>query len=438
MRIRQQLVASTKNISTHPNDRTSVTVHMTGNTGVGANAAAHANLQSKPNPRVASWHWTVDDDEAVQSFLHRVRTFHAGTAAGNRSSISVEICINRDGDYVQAVRNGAALVARILRDERLSINAVVQHFRWSGKNCPTDIRAGRAGISWAAFITLVAMELNGTGGTPVVPNPEVPQYAPITKVNQERLADLGYYFGQFDGKGGPMVHAAVVAFQRDAGLVQDGAAGPITTDRITKEHNMLRDDLLNAISDLRRDIPGLVREEVNRPLEGPDGVVRETAQTKAKVERHDLRVMTFVLADGRKGVQLLPARTWRIAPDDDTLKRFLDVMRFQGAELSDEAWSTVRSWEKVRGIQGVLIENPLALGNQEPWGYLPGAEEPEAPAEETPAEPEPEVTPKRTRNRAAATPAEVVVSDAPEGGEAYIPADGGDGLIVPAGDPTEK
>lgn len=155
MLVRQSLVAGSANVSQHPNARLSVTVHETGNVGRGSDADAHARLQHV-NTRVASWHWQVDDVEAVQSFPHSTRCFHAGTARGNRESIAVEICVNSDGNYLAAVRNAAALVARILRMEGLPLSAVLQHHYWSGKDCPTKLRAGRHGVSWPVFMGWVS------------------------------------------------------------------------------------------------------------------------------------------------------------------------------------------------------------------------------------------------------------------------------------------
>jgi len=37
------------------------------NTNIGADADAHARLQINGNSRKASWHWQVDDQEAVQT-----------------------------------------------------------------------------------------------------------------------------------------------------------------------------------------------------------------------------------------------------------------------------------------------------------------------------------------------------------------------------------
>src|SRR6185312_4800829 len=162
MNIKQELT-TTKNRYGGKNGRKFVVIHQTGNTNKGANAQAHSNLQKNGNVRQASWHWSVDDKEAIQSFSYDVQCWHAGdgsTGAGNLNGIAIEICINSDGDYAQAVRNGAKLAARVLKELGLPISALKQHNNFSGKNCPQQIREGRAGINWATFVTLVQTELS--------------------------------------------------------------------------------------------------------------------------------------------------------------------------------------------------------------------------------------------------------------------------------------
>lgn len=150
MRVRQQLVtgAARKTYSGR-NRRLYITIHETGNTSKGANARAHANLQSRGNSRQASWHWTVDDVEAVQSYEHTAQCWHSGKGrdTGNLDSIAIEICVNSDGNYTQAVANAIELTKQIMRQENIPASNVVQHNKWSGKNCPTKLRKS----GWAAF-----------------------------------------------------------------------------------------------------------------------------------------------------------------------------------------------------------------------------------------------------------------------------------------------
>lgn len=150
LKVIEQLVADTPNKSGRNNKKLYVTVHQTANRNIGANAQMHANLQSNGNSRAANWHWTVDDIAAFKSFTHDFQLWQAGDGGGdgNMNSISVEICVNSDGNYKKAMKNAAKLIKKIMKDEGISIVKVVQHNKWSGKHCPSDIRDGRGGITW--------------------------------------------------------------------------------------------------------------------------------------------------------------------------------------------------------------------------------------------------------------------------------------------------
>ena len=149
MKIKNQLVASRARTSGEGNPCTSITVHETGNTDPGADAQAHANLQSNGNVRQASWHITVDDKQAIRSFPDTVKCWHAGDATGNGTSIAVEICVNSDGNYQKALANAAEAVKQLRERHGLPRSAVKQHKDWSGKNCPTKLRASG---KWAEFV----------------------------------------------------------------------------------------------------------------------------------------------------------------------------------------------------------------------------------------------------------------------------------------------
>jgi len=217
----------------HPRDR---------NTTRGANAAAHANLQSRGNVRDASWHWQVDDHEAVQSFPDTVQCWHAGDGrgAGNLSSIAIEICVNADGDYPAAVRNAAELVRTLMADHHVALDHVVQHNRWSGKNCPTVLRAGSRGVTWAGFLDLVRTPAAPAPAGPAPLQPAGP--APIKARLVLRRGATGPHVGDLqrllnarnkaalavDNSFGPKTDAAVRAWQKARHLAVDGSVGPLT------------------------------------------------------------------------------------------------------------------------------------------------------------------------------------------------------------------
>lgn len=153
LKVREQLSPHLHYTSGKGNKRRFITVHETGNVNKGADAAAHAKLQARGNSR-ASWHYQVDDKEAVLSFTHEYRCWHAGDGAGkgNFESIAVEICVNADGDFEQALRNAAALINQIMVEENIPLANVVQHNKWSGKNCPTNLRKKK---NWKRFLEMV-------------------------------------------------------------------------------------------------------------------------------------------------------------------------------------------------------------------------------------------------------------------------------------------
>lgn len=158
VQIRQHLVSvavAIKVTGGRKNTRKKVCIHETDNTKKGSGANNHAQLQANGNSRQASWHWSVDDKEAVQSFTHDFQCWAAGSTKGNNEAIHVEMCVNADGDYVRTVQNTATLVAKILKDEKLTINDVVQHNYYSGKNCPSRMRSTRAPIPWSSFLQMV-------------------------------------------------------------------------------------------------------------------------------------------------------------------------------------------------------------------------------------------------------------------------------------------
>lgn len=166
------------------NTKKYIVVHETDNPRSGADADAHARLQANGNSRSASWHWQVDCNEAVQSFEHAWRCWAAGSNKGNNEGIQVETCVNADGNYLKAVQNTAELVAKIMKDEGIPINNVVQHNHFSGKNCPRNMREGK--ISWSQFIAMVK---NANGNTQQQkPSSDISKYRILTGTYATRQA----------------------------------------------------------------------------------------------------------------------------------------------------------------------------------------------------------------------------------------------------------
>lgn len=133
-----------------------ITIHCTGSYEKSADAASHAIYQyGGSGGKKASWHYTVDAKEIWQSFDDNQQCWHAGdgnNGAGNFNSIGVEICVNDKASFDKACDNAAWLSAKLLKKHKLSLDKIVQHNRWSGKNCPKELRSGEWGISWNSFM----------------------------------------------------------------------------------------------------------------------------------------------------------------------------------------------------------------------------------------------------------------------------------------------
>ena len=155
-----------------------VVVHETANKSVGANAAAHARLQAGGNVRNASWNWTVDELEGVQSFENNIRTWSAGRGAEHL--VAIEMCVNVDGDYQQTVANTVALI-QWLRSQGVG-NQLKNHHDITGKDCPTQLLDGAQG-GWDAFVAAV-------NGKPI-PKPTPPKDVGLKEDGFEGSGTLG-------------------------------------------------------------------------------------------------------------------------------------------------------------------------------------------------------------------------------------------------------
>ncbi|MEH7481474.1 N-acetylmuramoyl-L-alanine amidase [Neobacillus drentensis] len=135
-----------------------ITIHETDNPSPTANDLAHARLQLNGNSRLASWHLQVDEDSCIQSIPFDECAIHGGdgiNGKGNRKSIAIEICVNKGGNFKNAVKNAAEVTLHLMEKFNIPIEKVVQHNHWSGKNCPRNLRSGEKGIKWDEFINML-------------------------------------------------------------------------------------------------------------------------------------------------------------------------------------------------------------------------------------------------------------------------------------------
>lgn len=140
-----------------------VTVHETGNPRPGANAEMHRRfVHAGGGPEGVSFHFVVDDHEIIQLLPLTENGWHAGdgpNGPGNRTSIAIETCVNSDGDWERTLGNLAALLAVLCRQYGWGVDRIVQHHRWSGKDCPHRIRAERR---WERLLAEVERRMSGS------------------------------------------------------------------------------------------------------------------------------------------------------------------------------------------------------------------------------------------------------------------------------------
>ena len=113
------------------------TIHNTGNNASALNE--RNNLQN--NGGSTSFHSVVDDKEVVRCIPFDVGANHAGTPAGNTSSISLEICEGAmEKNFDKTWANTVEVIAHDLTKLGWGVDRLRQHYHWSGKNCPRYIR----------------------------------------------------------------------------------------------------------------------------------------------------------------------------------------------------------------------------------------------------------------------------------------------------------
>lgn len=139
------------------NDIRYVTIHNTAEPYDAFQERTRVNLRTTS---VTSFHFCVDESEAVQILPDYTHGWHAGDGRkdGNMHSIGIEIarsqCIGPDNElYLRAEQNAAVLAAYLLKKYGLSVDDLRMHYDWIGKHCPHRILdAG----SWDDFKAAVA------------------------------------------------------------------------------------------------------------------------------------------------------------------------------------------------------------------------------------------------------------------------------------------
>ena len=117
-------------------------------------------IRDSNNNDEVSYHFAVDDQEAIQGLPLNRNGWHSGDGGqgtGNRKSIAVEICYSKYGGekFDKAEKNAAKLIASLMDKFNIPIDRIRKHQDWSGKYCPhRTLDAG-----WDRFVDMIMTEV---------------------------------------------------------------------------------------------------------------------------------------------------------------------------------------------------------------------------------------------------------------------------------------
>lgn len=123
-----------------------ITIHDTANKERGANAESHARY-IKTIKDLTSWHYTVDESEVYQHIPDNEKSYHTSDKFANENSISIELCVNEDGDCYKTFENAVELTKMLMEKYGIPAENVVTHNDWTGKDCPASL----LGDKWTEF-----------------------------------------------------------------------------------------------------------------------------------------------------------------------------------------------------------------------------------------------------------------------------------------------
>ena len=153
-------------------------IHDTGNTNKGATAINHYYYFLNNVGRSA--HYFVDDHEVIQIIEDKDGAWHCGDGKGqygitNTNSLSIETCVNSDGNYEEAIQNTIDLAAYLMYTYNLPMDRLVRHYDASRKNCPAQMNQDGQWTDWYNFKAAVAAKLKTYGPSSSDPGEEEPE-----------------------------------------------------------------------------------------------------------------------------------------------------------------------------------------------------------------------------------------------------------------------
>ena len=167
VKVRQNLMSSSLYSWKSPYSMTPtrIVVHNTANDASADAEIRYMNKSQAQGGIQTSFHYAVDNIEAVQGLPENRNGWHSGdgNGKGNREGIGIEICYSKSGGdrFIKAEENAAELIVDILKRYGWGIDKVTKHQDYANKYCPHRT----LDMGWERFLNIVRSKL-GANPTP--------------------------------------------------------------------------------------------------------------------------------------------------------------------------------------------------------------------------------------------------------------------------------
>ena len=162
VKVRQNLIPSSLYSwkSPYTMNPTRIVVHNTANDASADAEIKYMHKTEAQGGRQTSFHYAVDDKEAVQGLPENRNGWHSGdggSGKGNREGIAIEICYSKSGGdrFTKAEQNAVELIVDILKRYGWGIDKVTKHQDYANKYCPHRT----LDMGWDRFINMIKEKL---------------------------------------------------------------------------------------------------------------------------------------------------------------------------------------------------------------------------------------------------------------------------------------
>ena len=139
---------------------TRIVVHNTANDASADAEIKYMNRSPEQGGVQVSYHYAVDDIEAVQGLPENRNGWHAGdgNGKGNREGIAIEICYSKSGGerFIKAEQNAVDLIVDILNRYGWGMDKITKHQDYMNKYCPHRT----LDMGWDRFLKMIEDKLN--------------------------------------------------------------------------------------------------------------------------------------------------------------------------------------------------------------------------------------------------------------------------------------